>query len=131
MLRGRAERDQGWSEQFLAEVADPGRRLAAGVLLMEDDLLRERGTAAAMLGRPPQAGPAGRGQVPVPGQPLGMGLVLAAGTAGSPQRGEAAGEILRQPLPHAMTKFLVLRAQQHPRLPAPLPVSPDPWAHNL
>ena len=70
LLLRRAERDQRRAEQLLADVADPGRARRAGVLLVEDHLLRERGAAAAVLGRPAQAGPAGRGQVPVPGQPL-------------------------------------------------------------
>ena len=62
--------------------------------------------------RPAQAGPARRRQVPVPGQPLGVCLVLATGAARPPQRGEAAGEVVRQPLPDLMAELLVLRAQR-------------------
>ena len=113
LLLRRAERDQRGPEQFLAHVADPGRGAAAGVLLVEDDLLRERGVVAAVAGGPAQAGPAGRGQVPVPGHPLGVGLVLAAGTARAAQPGEAPGEVLRQPLPYTLAEFLVLRAEPH------------------
>ena len=125
LLFRRAERDQRRPEQLLAQVADPAGRAAAGVLLVEDDLLRQRGPAAAVLGRPAQARPAGGRQVPVPGQPLFVRLMLAAGTARPPQRGEPAGEALRQPPPQPVAELLVLRAQLHP--PS---LRPDPRARG-
>ena len=54
--------------------------------------------AAAVLLGPAEAGPAGGGEVAVPGQPLLEGLVLTAGAARAAQRGELAGEVVGQPL---------------------------------
>src|SRR5215470_5209882 len=64
---------------------------------------------------------AGRRQVAVPGQPLFVRLMLAAGAARSPQRGEPAGEVLRQPPPRPVAELLVLRAEPHRASPAPVP----------
>ena len=64
------ERDQRRAEQLLAEVVDPGRRVGARVLLVEDHLLPQAEPAAAVLLRPAHAGPAVLGQQPVPGEPL-------------------------------------------------------------
>ena len=100
MLLGRAERDQGRAEQFLADDADPGGRAGAGVLLVEDDLPGQGGAAAAELGGPAQAGPARRGQVPVPGQPLVVPFVLAA-RAAAPR--SAANSPVRLASSHART----------------------------
>src|SRR5581483_5602332 len=86
-----AERDQGGSEQFLAQMVDLVRGVGVGVLLVEDDLLVDRQAAAAVLDGPAEAGPAALGEVPVPGETLLEGLVLTAGTARAAQRGVRAG----------------------------------------
>ena len=54
--------------------------------------------AAAVLDRPAQARPAGGGEVLVPVEPLGEGLVLAPGAAEPAQRGELAGQVVGQPV---------------------------------
>src|SRR4051812_44612160 len=105
-----AERDQGRSEQLLTEVVDPGGCIGAGVLLVEDHLLEQGEAPAAVLLRPADAGPAGRGEVPVPGDPLVVRLVLASGTALAPQSGEVAGEVVLQPRPDLGAERLVLAA---------------------
>ena len=58
---------------------DPGRGVRPRVLLVEDHLLPEGEAAAAVLRQPADAGPAVRGEVPVPGQPLRDRLVLVSG----------------------------------------------------
>ena len=105
-----AERDQRRAEQLLADVADPGRRVGAGVLLVEDHLLaqrRRRGRRArrASRGRSSRAAARCRSQA----QPLVERLVLAAGPARAAQRGELAGQVVRQPRAHLGAERLVLR----------------------
>jgi len=117
VLVGRAERDQGGGEQFLADEGDAGGRAGAGVLLVEDDLPGQGGAAAAELGGPAQRGPARRGQMPVPGQPVLVPLVLAARAAGAAQAGELAGQAGVEPRAHLGAELLVLRRQPHPGLP--------------
>jgi len=117
VLVGRAERDQGGGEQFLADEGDAGGRAGAGVLLVEDDLPGQGGAAAAELGGPAQRGPARRGQMPVPGQPVLVPLVLAARAAGAAQAGELAGQAGVEPRAHLGAELLVLRREPHPGLP--------------
>src|SRR6185369_4232316 len=113
LLVRRAERDQGRAEQFLADDRDPGRRAGPRVLLVEDDLPGQGGAAAAVFGGPAQAGPARRGQVPVPGEPLVVPLVLAARPARAAQAGELAGQAGFQPRAHLGAELLVLRREPH------------------
>ena len=68
-----AELDQRRAEQLLAEVVDQLRRVRAGVLLVEDDLLGQAEAAAAVLLGPAETGPAVLGEVPVPGPSLVVG----------------------------------------------------------
>jgi hypothetical protein len=113
LLCGRAEGDQRRAEQFLTHVADARGRAAASVLLVEDDLPGERGLLAAVLRRPADAGPARRGQLPVPGQALLEVLVLSAWTALAAQAGELAGQVVLEPAPDATAELLVLGGQLH------------------
>ena len=55
--------------------------LARAYSAVEDDALLDGGAASAVAGRPAQAGPAGGGQVPVPGEAFGEEFVLATRTA--------------------------------------------------
>ena len=114
-LLRRAEGDQRRAEQLLAHVTDPGRRVSPGVLLVEDHLLADRRAAPAVLGWPAQRGPAGRRQAPVPGQPLLERLMFPAGTAGSAQPGELAGQVRRQPVAEPGAELLVAQARQRSR----------------
>ena len=98
LLRGGAERDQRRAEQFLAEVVDLVGRVGLGVLLVEGHPVRDRQAAPAVLDRPAQARQARRGQVPVPGQPLFEGLVLATRAAETLERGVVADQVVGQPL---------------------------------
>src|SRR5205823_6330265 len=66
-----------------------------------------------VLGGPAQAGPARRGQVPVPGEPLVVPLVLAARPARAAQSGELAGQAGFQPRTHLGAELLVLRREPH------------------
>src|SRR5215469_4433785 len=94
-------------------MADSGWRAAAGVLLVEDDLLRQRRTAATVLSRPADACPACRGQMAVPGQPLLELLVLPAGTAEAAQAGELSRQIGLEPVADATAELLILGRQLH------------------
>ena len=69
--------------------------------------------AAAVFGGPAQAGPARCGQVPVPGQPLVVPLVLATRPARAAQAGELAGQVGFQPCAHLGAELLVLRREPH------------------
>ena len=73
-------------------------RVGAGVLLVEGDAVRDRQAPAAVLDRPAQAGPAGRGQMLVPRQPFLEGLVLAPRAAEALERGEFADEVVGEPV---------------------------------
>ena len=112
LVRG-AEREQGRAEQFLAHDRDPGGRVGLRVLLVEDDLPGQGRAAAAVFGGPAQAGPSRGGQVPVPGQPLVVPLVLAARPARTAQAGELAGQVRFQPFAHVGAELLVLRREPH------------------
>ena len=103
-----AERDQGGAEQLLAQVVDPGGRIGARVLLVEDHLLPQAQPAAAVLLRPADAGPAVLGQQPVPLEPVLEPLVVAASTAQTAQLRPAAGQVLLQPATDLGAKGLVL-----------------------
>jgi hypothetical protein len=113
VLLWRAERDQGRAEQFLAHDRDPGRRAGLRVLLVEDDLPDQARAAAAVFGGPAQAGPARGGQVPVPGEPFVVPLVLAARAPRAAQPGELAGQVGLQPFAHVGAELLVLRREPH------------------
>src|SRR6185295_4745623 len=101
----------------LTEVVDAVRRVRAGVLLVEDHLLPQGQSAAAVLLRPAHAGPAVRGQVPVPGEPLLDRLVLPAGATQPLQPGELAAEMVLEPAPDLGPEGLVIGrvAQVHVR----------------
>ena len=75
------ERDQRRAQQFLAHVADPGRRARPRVLLMKDDALLDRRVAAAVFHGPAEARPSRGGQQPVPREPRPIELVFAARAA--------------------------------------------------
>ena len=59
--------DDRWTEEALAEDRDPSWGLGSDVLFGEDHLLEHRGSAAAVLGRPTNAGPAASGEFVLPG----------------------------------------------------------------
>ena len=61
-----AEREQHRPEQLQGLRVDPCRRGGSGVLGLEDDLLGQRRTAAAVLPRPGEAEPAAGGRAPSP-----------------------------------------------------------------
>ena len=81
LLLRRAERDQRRAEQLLADVVDPGRRVGAGVLLVEDHLLLDRRAAAAVLDRPAEQVQPAAARCRSHAQPLLERLVLAARAA--------------------------------------------------
>jgi len=110
---------------LLAQVADPRGGVAARVLFVEDDLLRQRRAVAAVLTRPAEAGPAGRRKARVPGLLLGVRLVLAPGPARAAKRGQTPGQVPGEPLADPAPELLVLRAGPHPRLPNNGPAGPQ------
>ena len=59
--------DDRWTEEALAEDRDPSWGLGSDVLFGEDHLLEHRCPAAAVLGRPTNAGPAASGEFVLPG----------------------------------------------------------------
>ena len=97
---GGPEMDQGRAEQLLAEVVDPRRRVRTGVLLVEDHLLHEGQPAAAVLGRPADAGPAVLRQVPVPLEALVVRLQVLARPTQPLEVGEPACEVVLEPGSH-------------------------------
>ncbi len=115
-----AELDQRRAEQLLAEVVDGLGRIGAGVLLIEDRLLREAEPAAAVLGGPAEAGPAVLGEVLVPGEALVVRVLAAAGAADTLEVGPLAGEVLVEPAAHLFAEGSVIGCSAHRRL---LPVS--------
>ena len=122
LLLRRAERDQRRPEQFLAQVADPGGRAAAGVLLVEDDLLRQRG-ARARRARPASPGRSSRRRPGAGSRPAARRAPRARGP-GRPRPRSAANRPVRLSASHcrdAAAELLVLRAELHPGLPAPGP----------
>jgi hypothetical protein len=115
LLLGRAERDQRGPEEALPDDPDPGGGLGAGVLLVEDHLLVERGAPAAVLPRPAHARPPGSAKRALPREPFVERLVLVARTAATAQRRELSGQMIVEPLADLGPKGLVLggEAQVH------------------
>src|SRR5205814_9031985 len=85
-------------------MADLRRGIGEGVLLVEDDLCRQRSTLAAVFFRPAEAVPAAHGELAFPGDALVERLVLAPWPAEAAQRGELAVQALGQPGAGAFTE---------------------------
>ncbi len=111
-----AELDQRRTEQLLAEVVDRLGRVGAGVLLVEDRLLREAQPAAAVLDGPAEAGPAVLGEVPVPGEALVVRVLAAAGAAHTLEVGPLAGQVVGQPGAYFLAEGSVIGCSAHRRL---------------
>ncbi len=103
-----AEVDDGRSEKPLADDPDAPRALRSRVLLVEDDLLREREAAAAELLGPPDPDPPGLTQRALPGGALVEQLVLVARPTPPAHGGEVAGQALGEPNACFAAEHLVL-----------------------
>ena len=106
-LRVGAEGDEGRAEQLLPEVVDRRGGVGAGVLLVEDHLLPQAQPAAAVLGRPADAGPALASQEAVPLEALVERLVVAPGAAEATQRLPLAGQVVLEEGAHVGAERLV------------------------
>ena len=102
-----AEHHQGRAEQLLAEEPGAARTAGAGVLLVEDHLLRQRQIAAAVLLRPADPHPAARGQLALPGA-AHLQFVPLTEVVAAAERGELAHQVLGQPCADLAAKCLVL-----------------------
>src|SRR5262249_43005184 len=96
------------SEQTLADDAHAPRTLRTRVLLVEDDLLRERQPAPAVLRRPRHARPARGAQCALPREALLEQRVLVTGTTATAHDRELPSQLIGQPFPSLSTKGLVL-----------------------
>ena len=104
LLRGVAEVDERRPEQGLADVADAPGAAGGDVLLVEDDLLGQRGAAPAMRLRVGDAVVAGGAHHPAPLEPVLDGVVLVAGAAAAAQVREAPGELGLEPRADLVTE---------------------------
>lgn len=107
LLFRRPEGDQGGAEKLLAQVVHPSRGVRPRILFMEDDLLDQAEAAASVFDRPTDTGPAVLGQVAVPVQASGVGLVVLARPAETHQVAPLATQLLGQPVPDLRPEVLV------------------------
>src|SRR5262249_17629980 len=110
-----AESDQRRAEQLLADVPQAPGRARAGVLLVEDCLLDERASLAALRPQPARTAPAGGGARALQGAAQLEQRLFVAGTAAPAQGREVTGEVLLDPAARlgAERFFLVREAQVH------------------
>src|SRR5690606_38341828 len=95
-------------EQFLAQVVDFVGCVRARVHLIEDDAMRDRQPAAAVLHRPAEAGQPRRGQMLIPRPTLFEGFVFTPRSTQALERCEFANEIVFEPLPDLGPELLDL-----------------------
>src|SRR5690606_21528671 len=93
-----------------ADVPEATGRPGPGVLLVEDDVPAQVEPAAAVLGRPADAGPAVRAEVPFPRQPLVEQRVLVAGAAPAAHDREVAPQAVLEEGAHLVAERPLVRA---------------------
>ena len=102
--------NQCGAEESLAHDGDSPRSGRPCVLLVEDDLLGDRGAAASVLSRPTQAGPSAVGQDLLPPAADLEAKCLVARASSAPEFGELSDDVLVQEAPHFGTERHVLGA---------------------
>ncbi len=101
---GRAEVDQGRTEETFADQPCATRAAGSGVLLVERHLELERQSASAVFGGPADARPSAGGELSFPGHPLLDERMLVARAPSVSQLCELTCEVLGHPVPDLLAE---------------------------